>query len=161
MDAGGSKFGCGFGSSGPKMLGLRLTFALCLTDPFGTPDLCSLLVGVPFEIGREGVRLVGGDCRMGFVGVNGIEVGGGDDALVRAFFAFLRLNFSSSSDVTSESLASLKSMLIAIDSILPLELAPNEGARFKGRLVEKAADPVKVSARLIRRILGSIVGSAY
>lgn len=154
MDAGGSKLGCGLGSSGPRILGLRFRFALGLADAFTALDLLSLFVGVALEIGvAEGVTLVGVESRPGFEGVRGILVGGGDVAFVRAFLVFLRyLIFSSSSDVTSESLA-LKSMLMATDSMLPLELALKEGARFKGRA--KASETLNVSARLIRRILCS------
>lgn len=152
--------GCGFGNSGPKILGFRLRFALGLAELLGPADLRSLIEGVPLGVGKgECDALVGVECCMCFEGVKGI-VGGGDTALVRALLDFLRLTFSSSSDVTSESLA-LKSILMAIDSILPLELAPNEGARFKGRVAEKAADTEKVSARLIRRIFCSMVGRAY
>ena len=66
--------GCGFGSSGPKILGLRLTFALGLADRFRAAGLCSLAVGVPFDTETEGATLVGVDCRVGFEGVRGIEV---------------------------------------------------------------------------------------
>lgn len=75
-------------------------------------------------------------------------VGVGEASFRRALFAFLLRSLSSSSDVTSESLAS-KSMLMATDSRLVQllrELPPYEGARFK--LVGKSTAPAKVSERL-------------
>lgn len=59
------------------------------------------------------------------------DSGVGEEAFLRALFAFLLRSRSSSSDeVASEFLAS-KSMLMATDSRLLRELFPNEGARFK------------------------------
>ena len=58
------------------------------------------------------------------------EVGIGEEIFLRALFAFLLRICSSSSEVASEFLAS-KSILMATDSRLFLELFPNDGARFK------------------------------
>jgi len=152
IEAGGSKFGCGFGSSGPRILGLRLTLARFFV---GRTEDVSGLIGVLISVlpaaggvlegalalvfGRCCALLAGGDVR-------GVAGGGvGDEGLVLAFLAFLLRIFSSSSeDVTSESLV-LWSTLMVTESRLFLELAPNDGARFSGRLV-----PANESERMIR-----------
>lgn len=151
MEAGGSKFGCGFGSSGPKILGLRLTFARLFAGR--AESLIFAELGVLMEM--EGVLdesfvfdrwalPVCGEVRG--VDISGVTGGGvGEAALVRAFFAFLVLNFSSSSEeVTSESLVPW-STLMDVESRLLREPAPKDGARFSGRLV-----PANESERMIR-----------
>ena len=156
----GAGVGCGCGSSGPRKLGWRWRDDFCLVvrflspfSPFCSAELAATEVVLEAVLervlGREGGERMGGDSGGG--------VGVGDVAFVRALFAYLWRNFSSSSeDVTSESRA-LKSILIALDSRLLRELSLYEGALFSPG---KRVDPAKVSERLSLRTLAVTAGGA-
>lgn len=109
-----ARLGCGLGNSGPRRLELRLWVVLGFEVDLGNalPDEGFIEVFVPVD-GVFAALDVGifDDATLervrGFekAGVEG-TVGVGEEACVRAFFAFLLRNFSSSSeDVASESFA--------------------------------------------------------
>ena len=149
---------CGLGSSGPMILercwkavflfGARL---LSVISPL--LDATEVTLGTPFDLVTDFGE---GEDRID--GETGGGVGVGEDAFLRTLFAALLRNFSSSSEVASESLA-LKSILIATDSkLLQLlrELLPKDGARL--RPVGKGVEPANVSERRSLRTLGLIAG---
>lgn len=145
--AGDAGVGWGLGSSGPMILGWRWNVAFLFVALFSTSSsfLGGAGVGGVFDDLERVVGLGRGEVNVAVGVVKGVGVG--EASFRRALFAFLLRNLSSSSEVTSESLAS-KSILMATDSRLVQllrELPPKEGARFTP--VGKGVEPVNVSER--------------